>query len=121
MHVVVRHYERADELFDFYEQHEAEIRELFAGIPGFGNYYFCRTEDGGGITITICQDEAGVDESTRRAAAWTKEKAAHIKDDVPNEPRVIEGDVVFTITGEGYELDPTGMRPGESGGEPVVE
>lgn len=121
MYLVVRHYKGADDLFDFYEQHEADIRELLSDLPGFRSYYFSRTKDGGGMTITICDDEAGADESTRRAAAWTKENASHIKDDVPNTPDVFEGDVVFGFSGAGYDLDPTGMRAGETGGEPVVE
>ncbi|GAC1598003.1 MAG: hypothetical protein NVS3B21_23130 [Acidimicrobiales bacterium] len=30
----------------------------------------------GGSTVTVCEDNAGTDESTRRAAAWVKEDAS---------------------------------------------
>jgi hypothetical protein len=88
MHVVVRSYSGvgATELFDLLAQREGEVRELIGGVPGFVSYVAFRTE-GGGMTVTVCQEKAGTDESSRRAAAWVGENASTPVDP----PRVTEG------------------------------
>ena len=44
-------------------------------MPGFVSYAAFRS-DGGGTTVTMCQDKAGTDESSRRAAEWVKENVS---------------------------------------------
>jgi hypothetical protein len=39
---------------------------------GFVSYTAFRSDDGG-LTVTVCQDKTGTDESSRRAAEWVKE------------------------------------------------
>ena len=41
-------------------------------MPGFVSYSAFRT-DGGGTTVTICEQKTGTDESSRRAADWVTE------------------------------------------------
>jgi hypothetical protein len=74
MHAVVRTYsgEGASELFDLLGQREEDVKTLISGVPGFVNYAAVRSGDGG-VTITLCEDKAGTDESSRRAAEWVKE------------------------------------------------
>jgi hypothetical protein len=74
MHVVVRSYfgQGASELFDLLEQREEDVKELISGVPGFVSYAAFRS-NGGGMTVTACQDEAGTKESTKRAAEFVKE------------------------------------------------
>jgi len=74
MHATIRQYSGSgtEELFDALEQREPEVRELISTVPGFVSYIAFRSGEGG-TTVTICQDEAGTDESTRRAAAWVAE------------------------------------------------
>src|SRR6266704_5446897 len=74
MHVIVRSYsgDGASELFDRLEQRNDEIKELIGGVPGFVSYTAFRSDDGGGSTVTVCQDKTGTDESSRRAAEWVK-------------------------------------------------
>jgi hypothetical protein len=44
----------------------------------------------GGTTVTACQDKAGTDESSRRAAEWVKERVG-----LPvNSPVITEGSTV---------------------------
>jgi hypothetical protein len=76
MYVVVRSYsgQGASELFDLIEQREEDVRELISGVPGFVSYAAFRSGDGG-MTVTVCQDKAGTDESSKRAAGWVKENA----------------------------------------------
>jgi hypothetical protein len=76
MHVVARSYagEGASALFDLLEQRQDDVRELIAGVPGFVSYAGFRSGEGG-MTVTVCEDKAGTDESSRRAAEWIKENA----------------------------------------------
>ena len=92
MHVVVRTYsgEGASEVFDVIEQREAEVRELITGVPGFVSYVAVRSGDGG-ATVTVCQDKAGTDESSRRAAGFVQENVTA----APSPPVITEGDSVL--------------------------
>jgi restriction endonuclease Mrr len=91
MHAVVRSYsgEGASELFDQLEQRNDEIKDLIGGVPGFVSYTACRTGDGG-VTVTVCQDKTGTDESSRRAAEWVKENIRAMA----SPPEIAEGSTV---------------------------
>jgi len=95
MHAVVRTYsgQGASELFDLLGQREADVKALMTGVPGFVHYEAIRTDDGG-VTVTVCEDEAGTDESSRRAADWVKENATATTDP----PAISEGDTVLQFT-----------------------
>jgi hypothetical protein len=92
MYAVVRTYsgQGASELFDLLEQREEDVKALITGVPGFVNYAAIRGGDGG-VTVTVCDDKAGTDESSRRAAEWVKENMS-----APAAPPAItEGDTVL--------------------------
>lgn len=93
MHTVIRAYSGAGtgELFDLIESRSDEVAPLLQGVPGFVNWSAVRSE-GGGFTITVCQDKSGTDESSRIAREWIGANAAGI--DV-NPPNVYEGDVAM--------------------------
>ena len=88
MYMVIRSYsgQGASELFDLLEQREADIKEIITTVPGFVSYVACRGGDGG-ATVTVCQDEAGTEESSRRAAEWVGQNATAAVDP----PAVTEG------------------------------
>ena len=88
MHAVVRSYsgDGAAELFDLIEQRNADVRTLIEGVPGFISYTAVRTPDGG-VTMTVCEDKTGTDESSKRAAAWVKENSTV----TVNPPTISEG------------------------------
>jgi hypothetical protein len=92
MHAVVRTWsgQGASELFDLLGQREGEVRELISGVPGFVSYAAVRTGDGG-MTVTVCEDKEGTDESSRRAADWVKENVSGTADP----PTISEGDTVL--------------------------
>ena len=92
VYVVIRSYsgQGATELFDLLEQREGDVRELIGGVPGFVTYAAFRT-DQGGATVTVCQDKAGTDESSRRAAGWVQENATTAVDP----PTTTEGSTVI--------------------------
>jgi hypothetical protein len=94
VHVVLRLYTDPGELIGKIRDSEAEVRELLGSIPGFRTYGMSDSVGGGAVTITACDDKAGCDESSRRAAEW-------VRTNLPNAkiapPQVIEGEGVFRI------------------------
>ena len=95
MYAVVRTYsgQGASELFDLLEQREEDVKALISGVPGFVNYAAVRNGDGG-VTVTVCEDKAGTDESSRRAAEWVKENVSAAADP----PAIAEGDTVLQFS-----------------------
>jgi hypothetical protein len=94
MYVVVRSYsgQGAQELFHALGQRQEDVKDLIGGVPGFASYAAFRSGEGG-MTVTVCQDKAGTDESSRRAAEWVKE---NISTDV-SPPAITEGDTVLAF------------------------
>jgi hypothetical protein len=92
MYAVVRSYtgQGAEELFDLLGQREEDVRELISAVPGFVSYAAIRRGDGG-ITMTVCEDKAGTDESSRRAAGWVAENLST----KPGAPEMTEGETVL--------------------------
>lgn len=97
MYAVIRSYSGpgATEIFDALEQRHGEIRELFVrDVQGFVSYTAVHTGADSGTTITVCQDEAGAEESSRVAARWVSENLATSAD----APTVSGGSVVAHFT-----------------------
>ena len=95
MYAVIRTYsgEGASALFDLLGQREADVQSLLSGVPGFVNYVAVRTGDGG-VTVTVCEDNAGTDESSRRAAEWVKDNVSA----TANPPGITEGNTVLQFS-----------------------
>jgi hypothetical protein len=73
MDAVVRHYSDTSALADVIDQKLAEVEQILRGVPGVVAYYAFRT--GAGVaTVTIAEDQAGTQESSRRAADWSGSK-----------------------------------------------
>ena len=96
VYTVVRTYsgQGASELFDLLGQREADVKALIGGVPGFVTYAAFRSGDGG-VTMTVCEDRAGTDESSRRAAGWVTENVTA----APDPPVITEGDTVLQFSG----------------------
>jgi hypothetical protein len=92
VYAVVRTYsgQGAAELFDLLGQREEDVRALMTGVPGFVSYAAVRSGDGG-VAVTVCEDKAGADESSRLAADWVKENVSATVD----RPTITEGDAVL--------------------------
>jgi hypothetical protein len=95
MYAVVRTYtgEGASDLLDLLGEREADVKALISGVPGFVNYAALRNGDGG-VTVTVCEDKEGTDESSRRAAEWVKENVSSIG----GPPDIIEGTTVLQFS-----------------------
>jgi hypothetical protein len=72
MHVVVRRYRGASALNDLLAQRSQEVEQLLRDVPGFVAYYAIRAGDEL-ATVTVCEDQAGTQESSRRAAEWVRQ------------------------------------------------
>jgi hypothetical protein len=83
----------ASELLDLLEQREEDVKAFISGVPGFVNYAAVRSGDGG-VTVTVCEDKAGTDESSRRAVDWVKENVSATADP----PAIIEGNTVLQFS-----------------------
>ena len=75
MYAAVRSYsgQGASELFDVLGQREEDVKSLISGVPGFVSYVAFRSGDGG-MTVTICEDKAGTDESSRALRSGSGER-----------------------------------------------
>jgi hypothetical protein len=95
MHGTVRYYAGpgGKELFDILAAHKNEIETLIKGVPGFVSYVLIQSTDGG-CSVTVCNDKAGSDESTRLAAQFIRENASNIKHP---DAMVSEGDVLVRM------------------------
>ncbi|MGI9434537.1 MAG: hypothetical protein ACR2Q4_06890 [Geminicoccaceae bacterium] len=95
MHAVVRTYsgQGASALFDLLEQRKGEVESVIRSVSGFQAYTLIRTADGG-ITVTVCQDKAGVDQSLQLARGWIQQNAPDLG---TNPPAVAEGPVILQL------------------------
>jgi len=96
MHAVVRSYSGAGarDLFGLLEQRKAEVESLIRSVSGFVAYTLIHTDDGG-ISVTICQDKAGTDESLQVARDWIQQNASELS---ASPPAVSEGSVVLQLS-----------------------
>ena len=95
MYAIVRYYSGAGakQLFDVLERQKAEVEATLRKVPGLESYTLVRSGDGG-MSITVCKDKAGADESVKVAREWIKKNAA----DVPAyPPAIMEGPVIVQI------------------------
>ena len=95
MHAVVRSYtgDGAKQLFDVLEQRKVDVEATLRKVPGLVSYTLLRSGEGG-MSVTVCKDKAGADESLRVARDWIQNNASSIH---ANSPIVSEGSVIVEI------------------------
>ena len=95
MHAVVRNYSGrgAKELFTLLEQKKSEVESLLRKVKGFVGYTLLKSTDGG-ISITVCQDKSGADESSNVARDWVRKNASHLN---VATPAMTEGSVILYL------------------------
>ena len=71
-----------------------EVEGLLRGVSGFVSCTLFRTDDGG-VTVTVCQDKAGTDESIQVARDWVADNAGDLG---LSAPTVAEGTVAMHLT-----------------------
>jgi len=95
MYAVVRNYSGAGakQLFDLLEQRKVEVESVIRKVPGLVSYTLVRSGDGG-MSVTVCEDKVGADESLKVARDWIQKNASNIH---ANPPVVTEGSVIVEI------------------------
>ena len=84
MQVVIRKYsgKGAKELFDVLEKNKAEVESSPRSVKGLVSYTLARSGDGG-FSVTVCQDQAGIEESVQKARDWVAKNAGQIGASAP--------------------------------------
>jgi len=76
MKAVIRKYSAkgAKELFNALENHAADVQLVMGSVKGLVSYTLARSGDGG-FSVTVCQNQAGLDESAQKAKDWIAKNA----------------------------------------------
>ena len=90
MYASVRSYEGVGDPQDAGRQVQETFVPGVKEVPGFIAYFFIDTGGGTMVSITVCGDKAGTDESVTRAAQWVQDHP----DVIPPATSVVEGSVV---------------------------
>jgi len=73
MFASIRKYNSAPTLADELSKRQDEIKNVLRPIAGFHSYYLIKTGDGA-VSMTVCENRTGAEESNRVAATWLKDK-----------------------------------------------
>jgi hypothetical protein len=92
MYAIIRRYS-GDDLADVLVEREDEVRGVIASLDGFRSYYAVRTGDGT-ATVSVFDDQAGADASTKAAAEWIAE---NLPDASFGAPQVTGGEVAVSF------------------------
>jgi hypothetical protein len=93
MYAVLRRYANATKLIEEMDRRPQEVESIIGAVPGFVAYHAIRTGDTL-VTISVCQDQTGTEETTRRAAAWVRE---NVGPGVVGAPDVTSGEVFINF------------------------
>jgi heme-degrading monooxygenase HmoA len=90
MYATLRQYKgmQANAIEELTRRHQ-DVESLLKKVPGFEMYHLLKTPDGM-TSVTVCKDQAGTEESTRRVATWIKEQMPTF---LPTPPEVSAGEV----------------------------
>jgi hypothetical protein len=83
----------AKKLLDLLEGRKSEIEGLIRPVKGFISYSLLRTAEGG-VSVTVCEDKAGTDQSSQIARDWIAKNASDLS---VSPPTVAEGTVVIHL------------------------
>ncbi|MFD4508796.1 hypothetical protein [Streptomyces sp. NPDC058457] len=91
MYAVVRRYEGVTDPAEAGRRVDEGFVPLLRQVPGFVAYYWIDAGDGVMVSTSIYEDQAGADESVKRAADFVRGSLAAL---LPNPPQVTAGQVV---------------------------
>jgi hypothetical protein len=95
MHATMRQYTGVEQgTFDALLKRRPEVEALLRETPGFAQYDLIRTT-GGMTSLTVCQTQAGCEDSNQRVATWIK---ANMPGLAPTPPQVTGGEDVIRVT-----------------------
>jgi hypothetical protein len=91
MYAVVRRYEGVTDPGEAGRRVKDGFVPLIRQIPGFVAYYWADAGGGVMVSTSVFDDQAGAEESTKRAADYVRENLAPL---LPDPPQVTAGEVV---------------------------
>ncbi len=96
MYASIRRYTEVDpRLWDWLQELRPGLETTFGQVEGFRSWFVVRTDDGL-TTVTLCDDQAGAEESVRVAASWIQQT---VPDLISGTPTVATGEVALQIGG----------------------
>ena len=79
MHMAIRRYKTIPGAMEqIVEQVTSGFVPIISGTPGYVGYYLVDTGSDTLVTVSVFQDQAGAEESTRRAADFVRENMASL-------------------------------------------
>ena len=94
MYATIRIYADAEGLADAVAEHKAESWVLFREVGGFRNYHIVKTGPKSAASITVYDDQAGVEASSRIARDWIAANLAGLS----IAPQVLVGEVAMSAS-----------------------
>lgn len=83
----------AKEVFDISESKKTEVERTLRSVKGLVSNTLARTGEGG-LAVTVCQDQAGIEESAQKAKDFVAKHAAHAG---VSAPQVTKGSVIVHL------------------------
>ena len=95
MHAVIRTFSGsgAKKIVDLLDERKKEVEGLIRSVKGFVSYSLIRIADGG-VSVTVCEDKAGTDQSSQIARDWIGKNASDLG---VSPPTVVEGSVILLL------------------------
>ncbi|HEX4679477.1 MAG TPA: hypothetical protein VH210_09800 [Gaiellaceae bacterium] len=94
MYTAIRTYTTSDSA-ELAKRVQEEFLPMMRELPGFVGYYVVDAGDGRIASITVCDDQAAVEESTRRASDWVQKRLASL---ITAGPDVLMGNTTVSET-----------------------
>jgi len=91
----IRKYSGAPTMVEELVKKQDDIKSALRPVAGFQSYYLLRTNDGA-ISLTVCDNKAGAEESNRVAATWLKDKLPVF---ATRAPEITTGEVQIQLNG----------------------
>jgi quinol monooxygenase YgiN len=91
MYAAVRRYEGVTDPAEAGRQVSEGFVPLIRQVPGFVAYYWIDAGNGMMVSTSVFEDQAGAEESIKRAADFVRENLAPL---LPNPPQITAGEVV---------------------------
>ena len=96
MFASIRKYSGAPLLSDELVKHQDELKTVLRPVRGLHAFYLVKTTDGA-VSLTVCNDKAGAEESNRVEATWLKDKLPMFAN---RAPEITTGEVRIQLESE---------------------
>jgi len=90
LHAAIRQYQVVGSVDEVIQRINEGFLPNIKDVSGFHAYYALEAGLGRLVTVSVFEDRAGIEESTRMAADWIRENMASL---FPDPPEVLEGEV----------------------------